>query len=196
MRRPGILDLRPTQFVLGMKEIESKITKMSAFTKKQLQAYCDDHVIPIVIGPRGEPYLIDHHHFARACWELDVDLFTVKVLKDYRHKSEKGFWNLMIRKDWVYLYDQFGVGPHSPYALPADIRGLADDPFRSLVWAVLDAGAIEKQDLPFFEFKWAMFFRFNLHLPLHAKSDFRDAIAAAKKLATSKAARKLPGYLA
>lgn len=193
MKKPKLLDLRPTQFVLGMKEIESKVAKMQAFSKSELQEYCDDHVIPVVLGPNEEVYLIDHHHFARACWEQKVDLYTVEVIKDLSHKSEQGFWNYMIGKEWVYLHDQFGIGPHSPYALPSDIRCLADDPFRSLAWEMIDAGLIKKQTIPFFEFKWAAFFRRNLDIPLHSKSNFKQAIGIAKKLTASKAAQDLPG---
>lgn len=195
MKKLGILDFRPTQFVLGTKEIESKIYKMSALSKKALYAYCADHIIPVVIGPKQEMYMIDHHHFVRACWEQKISIYSFKIVKDMSHMSAPDFWNFMNRKEWVYLNDQFGIGPHSPYSLPADIRCLADDPFRSLAWTIIDAGLIKKQDIPFFEFKWAAFFRRNIEVPLHSKSNFKSAIAAAKKLAKSAAAKDLPGYL-
>lgn len=195
MKQPNILDLRPTQFVLGMKEIESKISKMAVFSKKELVDYSAEHRIPVIIGPNEELYMIDHHHFARACWELNVKTFSVKIIKDLRHKGEKDFWNFMIKKEWLYLNDQFGMGPHSPYSLPTDIRCLADDPFRSLAWTVIDAGFIKKQLIPFFEFKWSAFFRMNLDIPLHSKSNFKAATGLAKKLAQSKAACNLPGFM-
>lgn len=195
MKHPKLLDFKPTQFVLGVKEIESKILKISRLKKKDLKAYCAKHEIPVVIGPKHELYIIDHHHFVRACWEQNVSLYSFKVVKDLSHKSEIEFWNFMIRKKWVYLNDQFGMGPHSPNALPADIRCLADDPFRSLVWAVIDAGSIKKEEIPFFEFKWAEFFRRNIQIPLHSKSDFKAAILAATKLAKSSSAQHLPGYI-
>lgn len=195
MRRPQLLDFRPTQFVLGMKEIESKISKMRKFKKKELKAYCSDHTIPVVIGPKSELYIIDHHHFVRACWETNVDLYSIKVIKDLSHKNETLFWRFMIKNNWTYLNDQFGNGPHSPLALPADIRCLADDPFRSLVWAIIDSGLIKKDAIPFFEFQWAEFFRKNIKISLHSKSDFKTAILEAKKLAQSPSAQKLPGYV-
>jgi hypothetical protein len=179
-----------------MKEIEFKVKRIRGFDKKELMEYCNEHKIPVVIGPKQELYMIDHHHFARACWETGVDLYTLKLVKDLSHKSEEDFWNFMIQKEWVYLNDQFGMGPHSPYALPVDIRCLADDPYRSLVWEILDVGAIQKEEIPFFEFKWAAFFRFNLDVRLHSKSNFRNAIKLARKLAQSEAAKGLPGYTA
>jgi hypothetical protein len=195
MKKPGILNLRPSQFVLGMKEVETKIARMRKMSEKELAKFCDERVIPVVLGPRNEHFMIDHHHFARACWELNIDAYSIEVIKDLSDKSEKDFWNFMVKKGWTYLHDQFGLGPHSPMALPVDIRCLADDPFRSLVWSVIDAGGIRKDRLPFFEFQWAAFFRLNLDFSLHSKSDFRRVTKAAVKLARSKDARHLPGHL-
>lgn len=194
MKKPAILDFRPTQFVLGIKEIESKVEKMKAFKPKEMAAYCRDHVIPVVIGIKNEVYPIDHHHFLRSCWEVGVQDYEIKVVKDLSKLSEVDFWNFMIKNEWVYLHDQFGLGPHSPLALPADIRCMADDPYRSLAWVLRDQGFIKKVDTPFFEFKWAAFLRHNLEFKLHSKSNFEQFIKTAKELAKSKAASHLPGF--
>jgi hypothetical protein len=196
MKKPRLLSLRPCQFVLGQKEVEAKIAKMSSLSSKELNQYCNEHVIPVVVGPRNELYIIDHHHFARACWELGSDHYEVEVLKNLSRLSGTEFWNEMIRRHWVYLFDQFGMGPHAPSALPSDIRCLADDPYRSLVWRLIDAGLIKKQKVPFFEFQWAAFFRMNLDVRLHSKSNFKAAIKLASKLAKSKGADHLPGFVA
>jgi len=195
MKKTDILDLRPTQFVLGMKEIEFKVKKITGLNPKELQAYSDDHVIPIVLGPGKQQFIIDHHHFARACWETRVNTFSTKTIKDLSGLQEKEFWNMMIKKGWTYLHDQFGMGPHLPSALPVDIRCMADDPYRSLAWAVIDAGGIKKVNVPFFEFEWSSFFRQNLSVRLFSKSDFKDAIKAAMKLAKSPETAHLPGYM-
>ncbi|MGZ3725779.1 MAG: ParB-like protein [Pseudobdellovibrio sp.] len=194
MKKPDILDLCPTQFVLGMKEIEFKVEKINKFSDRELKEYCDDHVIPVVIGPRKQPFLVDHHHFARACWETGVDVYSTKVIKDLSHLDVKEFWNAMIKNHWTYLHDQFGMGPHTPLALPSDIRCMADDPYRSLAWALVNNGSIKKIDVLFYEFQWAAFFRQNLEVTLHSKSDFKDAIRAASQLAKSKEAAHIPGF--
>ena len=192
--KKNILELRPTQFVLGLKEIESKIQYIRAMDSKELKAYCDDHVIPVILGPKGQTYMIDHHHFARACWETETEIFSIKVVKDLSKLSESAFWNEMVSRGWTYLHDQFGLGPHSPHALPGDVRGMADDPYRSLAWALRELGYIKKNDTPFFEFQWAAYFRLNLETRLYSKSDFKDAIKQAKKLAHAKPAKVIPGY--
>ena len=161
VKKPEILDLRPTQFVLGMKEVEYKLAKIKKMNTKEMKAYCDDNVIPVVIGPKKEMYIIDHHHFARSCWEENIDQYTIKVLKDLSLLKEKEFWNAMIENKWVYLNDQFGFGPHSPADLPPNVAYMANDPYRSLAWALRNEGSIKKHSKPFFEFEWGAFFRLN-----------------------------------
>jgi hypothetical protein len=198
MKKPGLLELRPCQFVLGMKEVEAKIEKIQELKKRKktkLQAYLDDHVIPVVIGPERELFIIDHHHFARTCWELGIENYSVRVMEDMSDLDAQAFWNKMVKRGWTYLHDQFGLGPHEPSSLPVDIRCLADDPYRSLAWSGIDGGWIQKETIPFFEFHWAAFFRLNLPLRLHSKSDFTQAIALASKLAVSKSADHLPGFI-
>lgn len=195
MNEYNLLDLRPTQFVLGMKEVNDKTEKMSRMNEKELQKFCDEHIIPIIIGPGKEPYLIDHHHFTRACWELKVPCYKFKILANKSKMKEADFWNFLYQKKWINLRDQFGLGPHLPSALPIDIRSMADDPFRSLVWSLIDMGAIKKVNIPFFEFEWTDFFRLNLDIRLHSKSNFTDAIKGAKKLAKSKSTSHLPGHI-
>lgn len=193
-KKPPILSLRPTQFVLGMREVEAKVKILTGLKKAGRAEFCREHVIPVVLGPRKEPFLIDHHHFARACWETGTEEYVVRVVKDLHKASGKDFWNFMVRKGWVYLHDQFGLGPHSPWALPTDVRYLADDPFRSLVWEAIARGWIRKQNVPFFEFQWAQLLRRNLERPLHSKSDFKQALNAVRALIRSDAARGLPGF--
>jgi len=194
IKKPDVLELRPTQFVLGMKEIEDKVEKLSTFKPKELAEYCDDHIIPVVIGPQKQIYMIDHHHFARACWETKTNGFKIEVLKDLSDLEPRQFWNQMIQREWTYLHDQFGLGPHPTSALPSDIRCMADDPYRSLAWAVREKNGFKKMKEPFFEFKWAAYFRHNLDIILHSKSDFKDAIAEAMKLAKRPEAKHLPGF--
>ncbi len=194
MKKISLLDLRPTQFVLGMKEIEAKISKMKKMKAKEMASYRKEHVIPVILGPKQETYLIDHHHYLRACWELGIEEYDLKKVKDLSHLKEQEFWNLMIKNNWCYLNDQFGMGPHLPSMLPTDIRCLADDPYRSLAWALRELGFINKQNTPFFEFQWAAYLRQNLTIHLKSKSDFKDAVAEGKKLVRSKQAGHLPGY--
>jgi hypothetical protein len=193
LKKPSILDLRPTQFVLGMKEVEFKLSKIKKMNEAEIKAYCDDNVIPVVIGPNHEMYIIDHHHFARSCWEKNIEHYKIKVLKDLSGLKEKEFWNVMIDKKWVYLNDQIGFGPHSPSDLPPNVAYMANDPYRSLAWALRNEGFIKKHPRPFFEFEWGAFFRLNLGFKIN-RYNFKKALKAATKLSQSSLAQGLPGY--
>jgi hypothetical protein len=194
MKKTSILDLRPTQFSLGMNEVHYKTEKIQKFSKAELKDYCKNHTIPVVVGPQKEKYLIDHHHFARACWEQEVEEFEIEILEDKGHLSQKEFWTFLESKKWMYLFDQFGQGPHSPDLLPSDVRCMGDDPYRSLAWELIEAGVIEKSKVPFFEFQWATLLRKNLDIPLTSKSNFKEAVEKSKKIALSATASHLPGF--
>lgn len=195
MKTPDILSLCPTQFVLGMKEVDAKVAKMREMKEDELTRYCDDHPIPVIKGLKNSLFMIDHHHFGRACWELGVKKFKIEVLEDLSSLDEKNFWNKMRLEGWTYLFDQFGMGPHSPLNLPANVRCMADDPYRSLVWMLIHQGKIKKSKVPFFEFQWAAFFRANLDIDLHGKSDFEDALNQATKVMKMPGADNFPGKI-
>jgi len=92
-----------------------------------------------------------------------------------------------------YDRDQFGSGPHDPNHLPEDVRGLADDPYRSLASAVRKRGGYEKTSVPFAEFRWAAFFRERLKT-YPTRAGFEKAVDEALTIAHDAAAKGLPGY--
>ncbi len=186
----GVLELRPTQFVLGMREVDFKVAKIAAMSEKRLEEWIDEHPVPCVLGPHGHTYLIDNHHFLAACYHTGIDKVVVNVVADRSALSREAFWDFMRSKTWLYLNDLFGGGPHDPAYLPFDIRYLGDDLFRSLAWELRRAGLIEKVQQPYSEFKWADLLRRQLHIDLHAttyKQAVADAIACFKSLQAPKA---------
>ena len=59
----NLLRLRPTQFAVGMLEIDEKIKEISTYSKKELKAYIEENIVPVVRGPDNELYVVDEHHF-------------------------------------------------------------------------------------------------------------------------------------
>ncbi len=104
------------------------------------------------------------------------------------------FWKWMTKTRNSYPYCQFGEGPRNELYLPRDIRGLADDPYRSLAWYVRKAGAFENSEKNFAEFRWANFFRERKLLDKEGIAGWERALVKAVKLSQSSAARKLPGF--
>jgi hypothetical protein len=188
-----VTELRPTQFALGMIEVEHKIKHLSSMSAAELDEYLHSHPVPVVRSPQNELFLIDHHHLVRAAWELDIAKVCVQLLNDLSHLPNDRFWKHMADANWMHPYDQFGRGPHSPELLPHGVRGLADDPFRSLAWAIRERGGFEKTEQPFCEFHWADHFRKHVKLG-HARKDFEAAIEHAMHVCKQPEAKHLPGY--
>jgi hypothetical protein len=183
--RKNILDLRPTQFSLGFTDVDDKIHKIHSFNDP-------DHgkKVPVVLGPNGQTYIIDNHHFIRAMWESNYTHVHVNVVADYSKLSVKKFCTKMKRKKYVFLMDQFG-DKRKFQDLPRTIRTMSDNPYRSLAFIVREGGAFNKSTVPFAEFYWAELFRAKLHKidPLSV-----EGIRVANKVCRSKAASKLPGF--
>ena len=191
------LSLKPTQFSIGMMEIEFKVLALRKLSERKLAKYIDKHAVPVVISPWKELCIVDHHHFLFACWHADVRKVLVSVVKDYSRAglSYHRFWQKMTRLNYAHPYDQFGSGPRSALYLPLDIRGMADDPYRSLAWMIRKEGGYENSDEPFAEFKWAEFFRSKRLLESNGRRGFHDAVRKGLRLARAPSARNLPGHV-
>ena len=180
----GVLDLRPTQFAVGMREVSRKAEKFKKLDKKELEKLLESRPVPIVQSREGTSFIVDRHHFTRAAWEAGIEKVCVEVKADFSHLGENEFWEAMQKCRFVHLYDQFGAGPHPNSALPDNIRGLADDPYRSLAWSVRRAGGYAKTDQPFSDFYWADHFRKRVTIG-RGEAAFKTAVAEALKLAES-----------
>lgn len=192
-----IFDLKPSQFALGMLEVQSKATQIGALGKKELKRFIKKNPISVVVAPNAETYIVDGHHHTAACWMAGVTHLQINAVYDFRpsNPSYKRFWTQMRLKRWCHLYDKFGDGPRDPMYLPHDIRGLADDPYRSLAWLVRHENGFLHSDETFAQFKWANFFRRRKLFAADFDLDFEAALAKALKLSRSRACRHLPGFI-
>ncbi len=191
--KKAVLDLKPTQFALGLREVSRKIYKLKEMGHNARHDYLNSRPIPVVISAKKHYHLIDHHHQARACWEFGIEELPIEVKADFSHLAPAEFWGAMHKSHWIHLHDQFGHGPHAAHLLPEDIRGLADDPCRSLSWALRHAGFYEKSTVAFSEFQWADFLRKEIIVE-PGDEGFERALSAAEKIASSPLAKHLPGW--
>lgn len=188
-----VLDLRPTQMALGMKEVHVRAKKIKDMKDSERDKYLEDNAVPIVLGRKKRIYIIDRHHLARACWEADVEKVPCELKADLSHLSSIDLWKAMNQAKWIYPYDQFGQGPHDIKHLPEDIREMANDPYRSLAWFVRTEGGFDKVKTPFAEFAWADYFRKKLKT-FPNKDHFEEALEEAFQIAHHLGAKDLPGY--
>ncbi len=196
MKKVRILDLKPTQFAVGMLEVDEKISIVGAYGKKELKKFLNEKPVPVVVSPEGDYYVVDHHHFLCVCYHLGVEKVKITVVEDLSQSTMTyaEFWKWMEKNRSMYPFCQFGEGPRKALYLPKDIRGLADDPYRSLAWFVRKSGAFENSDRNFAEFQWANFFRKKGLLDSGGAQSMKEALVEAVKLAQSPAAKKLPGF--
>jgi hypothetical protein len=192
MKHIHVLELRPTQFALGTKDIDFKAKKLKNMSPKQRKRYLTDRPVQVVIGPNKIYYIIDHHHLVRAAWEAGIKKVPVEVKLNLSHMRIGEFWQALNKVRFVYPYDQFGK--KQKYKLfPMDVRGMADDPYRSLAWSVREEGGFDKVFIPFAEFRWANFFRKHIDIE-YVRSNFDGSVRRALKLCKSSSAANLPGF--
>ncbi|BCQ26483.1 chromosome partitioning protein ParB [Caballeronia sp. NK8] len=185
--------LRPTQFTHGMREIRDKTKRYQSLTGHDLQMAIAEKPVPVVLGPHGAPFAIDHHHVATALWRAKIKTVPFVLVRDLSSLSRTEFWLAMENNRWTYPYDSHGRRV-AFVEMREQVWDLEDDEFRSLAAFVRDAGGYLKTSVPLEEFRWADFFRH--HLPLPKNDDEFDALVKkALKLARSEAALGLPGYL-
>jgi hypothetical protein len=188
----AILDLRPTQITVGMREVEAKRKRWSEIKDDKGGKFLGKHMVPVVLGPKHRNYVVDHHHLARALHEAGVKDIAVTAIANLSALDSDEFWTVMDNRNWMHPFDAAGVRRH--YGdIPKSVKDLVDDPFRSLAGELRRAGGFAKDTTPFSEFLWADFLRRRLKRKA-VERDFGRAIEQALQLAKSPAATHLPGW--
>jgi hypothetical protein len=187
-----IKSLRPTQMTLGLREVEEKRRMWRERGGDKGSEFLGRHVIPVVIGPKGRQYLIDHHHLARALEDEGVRDVLVNVLVDLSSLAREEFWIFLDNRSWCHPYDANGHRRDFD-AIPATIAEMQDDPFRSLAGDLRRSGGYAKDEAPFSEFIWADFLRRRLKRKAVEK-DYATALGEALSLAKGQEADYLPGW--
>jgi hypothetical protein len=187
-----ISGLRPTQITVGFREVNEKRRQWRQHVEKDGSEFLGRHMIPVVIGPKGKRYVVDHHHLARALLDEGVDEVLVDVLADLSGLSKDAFWVFLDHRGWCYPYDTEGVRVDFEQ-IPKAVAEMVDDPWRSLAGELRRAGGFAKDPTPFSEFLWADFLRRRIR-PKLLEKDFPAALTQALTLSKEKDAQYLPGW--
>ena len=188
----AITDLRPTQITVGYHEVAEKRRRWAELGDDKRAAFLGRHMIPVLLGPKGRPYVTDHHHLVRALQMEGCEKVLVSVIKDLSMLDRDAFWVFTDNRGWCHPYDATGarVGFSD---IPRAVADLQDDPFRSLAGSLRRAGGYAKDVTPFSEFMWADFLRRRLKRSL-VENDFSASVIKALTLAKSGDAKYLPGW--
>jgi hypothetical protein len=188
----ALADLRPTQMTVGLKEVERKRHGWRARVASDGPEFLGTHMIPVVIGPKQDPWMIDNHHLARALLDEGVKHVLVSVVARLDRLDRLAFLTFMDNRNWLHPFDAKGVRQHYD-DIPRKLSKMADDPYRSIAGAVRRAGGYAKDLTPYSEFLWADFFRHRIDTKLIGR-DMDKAITKALMLSHDPKANHLPGW--
>jgi hypothetical protein len=184
--------LRPTQMTVGMIEVMRKRHDWRARVASSGADFLGSHMIPVVIGPKQVPWLIDHHHLAVALLEEGVEHVLTSVVGQLDHLDTASFLTFIDNRNWLHTFD--AKGQRRAYAdIPHKLSKMTDDPYRSLAGSLRRAGGYAKSETPYSEFLWADYLRQRISTKVIGQ-DFEKATAKALKLAHGPSASHLPGW--
>jgi hypothetical protein len=187
-----VAGLRPTQLTVGMREVRQKRKAWREHAPEKRVAFLRSHMIPVVLGPGEEYFVIDHHHLARALFDEGQRDVFVTIVADLHKLDNDAFWTVLDFRALAHPYDARGKRRDFS-ALPKSVKALKDDPFRSLAGELRRVGGFAKDTTPFSEFLWADFLRRRIK-PKQIEWDFDAAVEKALALAKSAEADYLPGW--
>ncbi|HML09997.1 MAG TPA: ParB-like protein [Stellaceae bacterium] len=185
-------ELRPTQITVGMREVEAKREHWREKHGKKAGEFLASHMIPVVLGPKEQPYVTDHHHLARALHEEGVTRVATAVVLDLSRLEPHSFWFVLDNRGLMHPFDDKGERRHYR-DIPGAIEDLVDDPYRSLAGELRRVGGFAKDTTPFSEFLWADFLRNRVDRE-QIEKHFKHALDDALKLAKDRDADYLPGW--
>lgn len=107
----AIEKLRPTQLSVGYREVAEKRAAWQAMKSRDRRSYLDGHIVPVVAGPKGRFYVVDHHHLARALEEAGHAHILAGTLANLSTLALDEFWTVMEHRQWVFPIDANGSPP-------------------------------------------------------------------------------------
>ncbi len=134
----------------------------------------------LIVGPRGDLYVVDRHHWLRAREAEAIEVVEVTIMADLSRLDYQAFWAELERHSWCHPHDAAGTRRNLA-DLPPSISALTDDPYRSLASALRRAENLPKPASLFSECKLANALREALS-PGLVEADFDAALDAAIKL--------------
>lgn len=171
----------------GIRRIKENPQKLESLLKKK--------IVPVVLGPQGRLFMIDHHHTAVALLHEGIQEMYFSVVEDFSDLHETDFLMEMMKRRWIRLLDKDGEPLSWTELSKITLSSLhQNDRYRSLAAQLREEGGFKNLNIPFLEFDWADFLRSRIPPP-GKKISWNKALKRAKKLARSAEAAYLLGYI-
>lgn len=186
--------LRPTQGAIGYVQVRAKMTSYLALEPQERRSFVEKQAIKVVRGPAGSLHIVDHHHWARAWFDMGFPEAPVSVAEDLSALSGDTFIREMAERGWLHPFDAHGQ-KYPASRLPASIGAMPDDIYQSIAAFLRMAGVYENPGEFNAKFAWADFMRDRVALHEASVDGFSLMLAEAFAASRSSEARNLPGYI-
>lgn len=187
--------LRPTQGAIGYVQVQQKTTSYLALSPDKRRSFAEEQAVKVVRGPSGSLHVVDHHHWARAWFDMGFPEAPVRIAEDFSTLSDDTFLQTMTERGWLHPFDPQGH-EYPASELPGSIGAMPDDAYQSIAAFLRIAGVYENPGEFNAKFAWADFMRQRV-APRPATVDgFSLMLAEAFAASRSSEAKKLPGFIA
>jgi len=187
--------LRPTQGAIGYVQVQEKTTSYLALDPEKRRSFVGEQAIKVVRGPSDSLHVVDHHHWARAWFDMGFPEAPVCIAEDFSALSEDTFLESMAERGWLHPFDPCGH-EYPVSSLPESIGAMPDDVYQSIAAFLRMAGVYENPDGFNAKFAWADFMRQRVAPRPPTVDGFSLMLAEAFAAARSSEARGLPGFIA
>jgi hypothetical protein len=157
-----INELAPTQPDVGKYEVKLKRSQYEKVSgKKAMEKLKLEKTAPVVIGPDGRYYLVDHHHTSLALLESGEKYSYVKVLENWSDIGDGKplnermieFWEKMKGNQYCFLKTADGtiIDPLSQL-FPKTLKACGNNRYRALTYLLIEKKIITGIERNYFEF--------------------------------------------
>src|SRR5258708_22879284 len=88
-----------------MREVAAKRARWREQSEKDGAKFLGKHMIPVVLGPKGRHYVIDHHHLARALHDEGVKDVDVTVVADFGGLEPDALFFVLDNRSLMHPFD-------------------------------------------------------------------------------------------
>jgi hypothetical protein len=138
--------------------VEAKKSSYRELEPEKRRSFAEEQAIAVVLGPLGALHVVDHHHWARAWFDMRFPEAPIRIREDFSGLTDKQFVGTMSEQGWLHAFDEHGR-EFNVSDLPRSIGSIPDDVFQSVAAFIRIAGVFANPGEFNAKFAWADLFR-------------------------------------